>query len=108
MNKIETIIEKCIEANPSTLGRACDCHDRLCEMCVLGRTVANNNLIIRLADVLLAINIIGAYSIGADGRFIFEGEWIGSPFAVTWNLKDNDLENQSENTIDFIYDLLKN
>lgn len=72
---------------------------------------------IRLADVLLAID--GTYRHGdaitvriiPGGTFerlhtgnVLPGEW--NP-QVRWNLRADDLEKQSEETIDFLYELLK-
>ncbi len=89
MNKIQDIREKIMEARTGEKG------------------VPNEKERFTLVDVLLAMEKIDAsYAIGSDGRFQFNGEWIGSPLAVTWNLKDDNLENQSKDCIDFLYMLL--
>ncbi len=93
--KLQKIREKCIEANPK---------DSWLEY---GQEVVedtNGNFIassrprpIRLADVLLAIR-----------KFVEEnGEPQDKLIYSLWNPKDNNLENQSEETIEFIYRLLK-
>lgn len=73
---------------------------------------------IRLADVLLAINQANdtnQYSgIGNNGHFTTDfGEktaWSGdgnNQKAIMWNLRADDLEKQSEEMIEFLYQLLK-
>ena len=62
---------------------------------------------ITLADVLLAIKT-GIY-IREDGS-IYSDEGVPLDLhytGVSWNLKDNNLNNQSEECIDFLYELLK-
>lgn len=131
-SNLEKIREKCIEANPSImeLKFGCetdygvitgidgvrlklDCTERYVSKGQVERGVAKIiGRPIRLADVLLAVDEIeSGYSIGTDGRFQYldvDGnlEWCTKPYAVSWNLKDNNLENQSEETLQFIADLL--
>ena len=59
---------------------------------------------IRLADVLMAINKISIMQIGVfnDGTFLHKGDDMG----WRWNLKDNNLENQSDETKQFLIDIL--
>ena len=59
---------------------------------------------IRLADVLMAINKISIMQIGVfnDGTFLHKGDDMG----WRWNLKDNNLDNQSDETKQFLIDLL--
>jgi len=91
---LELIRQKCIEANPE----------------IESRTFQFQNLHIhdqhiRLADVLLAIKqkedgltpvILGDIFWGEEGRM-----------DTTWNLHKDDLNEQSEETINFIVELLK-
>lgn len=63
---------------------------------------------IRLADILLAIGESDWY-IGQHGRFFkwsrAMGEMVGQPYA--WNLREDDLEKQSEEMIEFLYQIRK-
>lgn len=62
---------------------------------------------IRLADVLLAVN--DRYSFDGGGWVLYKQEgksWLGKGKKMFWNLKDDNLDNQSEECIDFIYSIL--
>ena len=62
---------------------------------------------IRLADVLLAISVKDPkihYGITDDGQFINIFDDSSFPW---WDLKNDNLESQSKETIDFIHELLK-
>lgn len=66
---------------------------------------------IRLADVLLAID--QKYSDGnirfvSDGGYFWNWDLETSPneYGAIWNLKDDNLDNQSEETKSFLYELL--
>ena len=63
---------------------------------------------IRLADVLLAMGETD-WHVGTNGRFFAWsrnlGEMIGQP--VSWNLRKDDLNEQSEETINFLASLLR-
>ena len=70
---------------------------------------------IRLADVLMAIsslnkgnkiNDFNKLEYGISGGGFYIGNCITHD-SMDWYLKDNNLENQPEETIDFIYDILK-
>ena len=92
MNKIDKIREACIKANPE-IEQICGGEDvaHFCPNCSnkIGRPI-------RLADVLLAIGEVRPDFLLA----------VGHP--ANWNLKDDNLENQSEETIGFIHNLIKN
>lgn len=89
--KIKFIREKCIEANPEIEA------DNGCAGC---RYIPNP---ICLADVLWVVDLLKE----GDVYFIPDREKIIADIFHLWNTKDNNLENQSEKTIDFIYNLLK-
>lgn len=106
-NKIEDIRKKCIEANPFDMGEnheCVECNSRLC-VCPWRNDSGNKTDYlrpIRLADVLLVLrNEVPKFHqqvvLGTEGAT----KTIGM-----WNLKDNNLENQSEETINFIHGLL--
>lgn len=94
MNKLETIREKCVAAN-------------------LDEFEFGIPRPIRLADVLLAIGDIGLASMNIAAPNIDYGKasFIWEPFSsgkhFIWNLREDDLSKQSEETIDFLYELLK-
>jgi hypothetical protein len=71
---------------------------------------------IRLADVLLTLHLLnnnGSYvvsDVGIFAHFKAEGARIDSAlkvFECEWNLRADDLEHQSQGTINFIWELLK-
>lgn len=132
-DKIQFIREKCIAANPEIVELKCGCEasDRYgndwvyngwewwgkeklmknigTELAIVGRPI-------RLADVLLAIH--GRYHHGdvvdvrilPSGTFqkmytgtVMPGDWDYGP---VWNLRADDLEKQSEETINFLAELL--
>jgi len=67
-----------------------------CSYLILGR-------LIRLADVLLAIGKNRGVMIGASGDFYTD---LSGVMRAKWNLKDDNLDNQSEETKKFLEDLL--
>ena len=95
MDKLQTIREACIKANPKKEWEEYfpDAGDH--------RGVAVD-IPCRLAAVLLAI----------DEKFVEEnsGNWgveeTQSKLVKLWNLRNDDLSQQSEETINFLYDLL--
>lgn len=89
-DQLEFIRQKCIEANPALKERSDHCYR------------------IRLADVLLAIVKAEAKKLGDkySGIPICEKQ-----FALVirrWNLRKDSLSDQSLETSEFIYELLKN
>jgi hypothetical protein len=111
-NKREIIRQKCIEANPVNLGT-----NRVCNFCNSQFCICNNRSKnheedfgkprhLGLADVLIALDINSTstrielkvssnlFSICIDND------------SCIWNLKSDTLEEQSEETIDFLYELL--
>jgi len=64
---------------------------------------------IRLADVLLAIGC-NSYTVPKDrfrdGNSLYSGDWNANG-QIMWNLRADDLEKQSQETVDFLYELLK-
>ena len=110
-DKIKTIREECIKANPIDLGKGvCTVCDR--SLCVCeDRTfdpkdgTGNPPRTIRLADVLLAIGKAGGfnyYKIDVNGRMTSSDE----NKVTHWNLKDDNLAHQKPETIDFILPLV--
>lgn len=108
--KIEYITKKCIEANLT------DCNFSNYE----GEAWQLRS--ITLCDVLLAIGELDIEKetrtegliVNTGGRMavlkIIDGagfRTMKNPNVVTWNLKDNNLQNQSEECINFIWKLLK-
>lgn len=83
--------------------------DEKCEFEIIGRDI-------RLADVLLAMNAdkenIWGYYLDLNGKLVEEYEYeFGmelNPTNFQWNLKDDNLDNQSEETKEFLYELLVN
>lgn len=59
----------------------------------------------RLADVLLAIKLFSISITACRGYFAKNG--VIPKGDVKWNLRTDDLAQQSEETIDFIYELVK-
>ncbi len=77
---------------------------RISEFEIIGRNV-------RLADVLYAIKIKNrgngwTYAATAEGEII-KLEWDDHEVVATWNLLKDSLDDQSPETIQFIYNLLK-
>lgn len=99
--QLTLIRQKCIEANPEIAERRLDA-----EKTWDGATVNIFDNKIRLADVLSALENTSHYlEINQLGHFTFKGvtggEW------GEWNLRKDDLTEQSDETILFLYDLLK-
>ena len=92
-DKIEDIRQACIDAhdvdgNPREGGKS---PRRVYELCM-------ENDDIRLADVLLTQNKKLPFHNGYMGKIV--------DTVVRWNLKDNNLEKQSPETLDFIHKLI--
>lgn len=134
--KIAFIREACIKANPEIVELKIGSHVLWGEHglggCILQRNYAGNYLIrvegmgttttikerqitkiigrpVRLADVLLASKGM-IHDIENDGEYMrtFELHEDGShDLQIFWNLRKDSLEDQSEDTIEFIYSLLK-
>lgn len=132
MTNLQTIRQACIKANPSILDLVFGCkvrlkdgscetitkwaqHDRFPVFLVLGNGIEYieseiEEILgrsIRLTDVLLAIK---AYKIKLDfdtrsQPFLFITDW--KEKTVIWNLLKDNLEDQSEETLEFISNLLK-
>jgi hypothetical protein len=111
-NKLQVIREKCIEANPEIKSDLMECPE--CRLAVFwdGSRVLKQRPI-RLADVLLAIGNM-LIVVDAEGNFyrlkmmlnwkvprITKDSHLGK-----WNLRADDLSQQSPETVDFIYSLL--
>jgi hypothetical protein len=103
-DQINLIREKCVEANPSIQDREYCCkystYDRrnFCDRC------SEKPLGIHLADVLLAL---GSQSIviGAEGQFRnYDDDCDDAPY---WNLRADDLREQSDATVEFLHQLLQ-
>lgn len=105
MTNLEIIKAACIKANPEIVGR------------FSGRSMQDNSTkkdTIYLADVLVALGPLeGSLGIDKDGLFIIPtlpklGGW--EPARRTcpvWNIYKDSLEEQSEETLQFLADLLK-
>lgn len=98
-DKLEIIKQKCIAANPE-IGTA--------------RAHWPFEREIRLADVLLAVDVFRngknehGYSVRHTGR-IYEDDLnsVAKKQVGVWNLRADDLQEQSPETIEFLYSLLK-
>lgn len=103
-DKIKEIREACIKANPEIAKR----NDRDLGNGLVGTCLCIPNF--SLADVLLAIKKFNIKwnEIEMCPSGMFSGsyyDWEYEP--IFWNLKDNNLDHQKKETIDFIHDLLK-
>ena len=119
-DKINIIREKCIAVNPEIKQCDCRCHNGkqvfraeggICLDC---KCLPHERICrpIHLADVLLAIEAISesskegwSYRVWADSEFQINDGF--SECETIWNLRAADLEQQSEETINFLYELLK-
>ena len=133
MNNLEIIRKACIKANPEImeLGEGCIVKYRGFHPMVIGRyearSIADDGIVeingeeyevenilgrpIRLADVLLALkdkNKLGErIAVNQDGEFILtttKENWFF--YGEKWDLKNDNLESQSEETIKFLANLL--
>jgi len=94
--KLELIRQKCIEAHGECehpINAGARCQFGCCQ-----------NRPIRLADVLLAIEP-GIYLDVSGGFFKHDARGVRIYFAI-WNLRKDDLNSQSEETIDFLAGVL--
>lgn len=117
MTNKQKIREACIKANPVDLGKNSTCSGCKERYCICNNRTFNpekglsNPRVIRLADVLLATQGKRNGIIGVDknGYFIDCDNDMNNVkiYGERWNLKENNLENQSEETINFIAELLK-
>ena len=116
-DKIKFIRDKCIEANPYDLGidsTCLNCEKRYC-VCIERDTLPfwEHKRRFELADVLLAIEKLPTFfNIEYKGKGEFwvmmtGGDENDSGTNFKWNLKDNDLNNQDEPTLDSLCKLLK-
>jgi len=114
MIPLQTIREACIKANPEIRDfeygiEHCEKHkigyklgQLKCEDCIARCRP------IRLADVLFAMNPnILVDGLGVFWEFIDGREYRCKQHTTKWNLKDDNLEQQSEETLTFISELLK-
>ena len=98
-NKLQQIREACIKANMEGFG-------------MVGKVEISPYMRpVRLADVLLAMSQTGTVTKGANFlvNVVEIGHGVGGSGLfqdVRWNLKDDNLDNQSSETIDFIHSLL--
>lgn len=100
--QLELIRRECIKANAEIETYNCECFTG-CH--AIGRPI-------RLADVLLAIGEFGHHNIAVtSGSVIIEASEIGwrdcEPKRLHWNLRKDDLTLQTDEFIQFAYDLLK-
>lgn len=97
MTPLEKIRAKCIEVKYDTIGFE---H---------GEWAEKRKETIRLADVLLTLQPTGyntyEVAVGPEGMTIFRDTTMG-PETFLWNLREDDLEKQSEETITFLANLL--
>lgn len=82
MNTVDKIKEACRKANPDKQGD-----------------------VFTLSDVLLAIRKLDLETLYPEEKY--PNVKVVGMVVGRWNLKDNNLENQSQETISFIYELLK-
>lgn len=115
--KLEAIRKACVAANPSiTIEQTA--LERVSEICfelTLGEedglsTMPDTNRPIRLADVLLALNQKSEthwyWSVNTTGAW-FDGRQSVTHILCEWDLRNDDLSKQSEETVDFIHGLLE-
>jgi hypothetical protein len=100
-NKLDLIRQRCIEANPGI---------RQCKKYALGSVEAWDRPI-RLADVLLAMPKDALdYSMGGveDKQYVFQADRNPDDDLriAYWNLREDDLSKQSEQTLTFLAELL--
>lgn len=107
--KIEAIRKACAKANPEIIVEGCESGISPCACWWHKNYPPDGNKFrpIRLADVLLAIDDKSSrerYTVDCLGGFKKVGtKWI----ICNWNLRKDSLEEQSEETVAFIYDLLR-
>lgn len=110
--KLEAIRKACVKANPDIIVEGCESGITPCA-CWWHKNYppdGNKYRPIRLADVLNAImHTEYVVSIASNERFEVldraKNEW--KQVFITWYLTRDSLEEQSEETVAFIYDLLK-
>lgn len=107
-DKIKLIREKCIAANPQKKWRDDErCHRHLVQDESVHDCYCVNEPV-RLADVLLSIaERIGFATVKELGINSFGEFFFSDNIKERWNLRADDLEKQSEETINFLYELLK-
>lgn len=105
---IEKLKEKIIAANPEIIGdwSGCEVCGTMCGICddrffkeKIGRPI-------RLADVLLAMKNDNIPLVEEDSWNVKVGTYDVATLIQIWNLKDDNLDEQSIETIQFLYDLL--
>ena len=84
-----------------------------CPVCVKNGIYLPPEREIRLADVLIALKecnhkISDRFLVESNGEFHYFDKMTGhfAETVINWNLKNNDLNNQSKPTIDFLHKLL--
>jgi hypothetical protein len=108
--KLELIRQACIAANPNRrwedLGN-CKRHwaDDFSQTCSCPPD-SERKLPCRLADVLLAIKSTH-YALDSEGEFMLHADGSWHYAGPIWNLRNDDLSQQSNECIEFLYDLLK-
>ena len=117
MKNLEALKKKIIEANPEKFGcyfvsphswadgesfdspRCGDC------WCTIREVHTHSEKVFRLADVLLAIEKAGLSKhfivLPSGNIYLFESGTLGQP-SGNWNLREDDLEKQSEETLAFL------
>ena len=117
MTNLQKIREACIKANPVDMGErgSCiKCEERLC-FCPerWDLRLPDGNIMnwhedtprpIRLADILMVLENKDIGIVGDTFIKITYQDW--KTFNIEWNLEDDNLENQSKETIDFIVGLI--
>lgn len=103
-DKLQLIREKCIAANPK-IETINDCSCRFCSK-DNHQTIKLFGRPLRLADVLLVIQIKNNEQY-KDERALYATRGDVHLVVTFWDLHNDDLEQQSEETINFLYELLK-
>jgi hypothetical protein len=115
--KIKAIREKCIEVNPEIDKDINECSECRRDVVVGGVRVVKDRPI-RLADVLVAIEKSKGQErmtkqkehivLDTNGDFVSGGHYTKTGYIryATWNLRADDLTEQSPECIDFLYNLL--
>lgn len=110
--QIAEIREACVKANPAIESQADSAIDIIDPYCNMDGVETDEFFekqfnVVRLADVLLVLNQANFVYAGS-GEFANHGWKAKSiPTGIFWNLKNDDLELQSDETITFIHNLLK-
>ena len=118
MTNLQKIKEACIKANPYDLGVASNCTDCGYQLCICEKRDTTlgwgHKRRFGLADVLLAIQQVnGINNVAVEEYGVFMqtdeegwGEIHDNDKRVKWNLKNDNLDHQSKDCLQFLSNLL--